>query len=74
MWFLLNIYLQQVLYYDAFAGGAALLPMQPRRAARLCRPTPRPAAGSDDAEHHQRQSRGDGDATGDADLNRPPRA
>ncbi|MGI8523525.1 MAG: MFS transporter [Nocardioides sp.] len=27
MWFFLNLYLQQVLGYGAFAGGAALLPM-----------------------------------------------
>ena len=27
MWFLLNLYLQQVLGYGAFEGGAALLPM-----------------------------------------------
>lgn len=27
MWFFLNLYLQQVLGYDAFQGGAALLPM-----------------------------------------------
>ncbi len=27
MWYFLNLYLQQVLHYNAFAGGAALLPM-----------------------------------------------
>ena len=27
MWFFLNLYLQQVLHYDAFVGGGALLPM-----------------------------------------------
>ena len=27
MWFFLNLYLQQVLGYGAFEGGAALLPM-----------------------------------------------
>ena len=27
MWFFLNLYLQQVLGYGAFDGGAALLPM-----------------------------------------------
>lgn len=27
MWFFLNLYLQQVLHYGAFASGAALLPM-----------------------------------------------
>jgi len=27
LWFFLNLYLQQVLGYGAFKGGAALLPM-----------------------------------------------
>jgi EmrB/QacA subfamily drug resistance transporter len=51
MWFFLNLYLQQVLGYGAFAGGAALLPMTitimvlmvvvaPRVIARLGAKTP----------------------------------